>query len=79
MKQRYVVELDKEFWLFGTSHDVTDVVEASSPDVAIRKVMRKHRLASVSDAWVHIEGVTPQHFTYRYEVTLAHSTRKEAL
>ena len=70
MKQRYVVELDKEFWLVGNPHDVTDVVEASSPDAAIRKVMRTHRMASVSDAWVHVEGAIPQRFTYRYGVTV---------
>jgi hypothetical protein len=77
MKQRYVVELDKEFWLVGNPHDVTAVVEASSPDVAIRKVMRKHRMASVTDAWVHVEGVKPPQFTYRSAVTIVLAARKE--
>ena len=76
MKHRYVVELDKEFWLVGNPHDVTDVVEASSPDAAIHKVMRQHRMASVSDAWVHVEGVKPQHFTYRSDVTIVLAARK---
>jgi hypothetical protein len=70
MQRRYVVELDKELWLVGNLHDVTDVVEASSPDAAIRKMMRQHRLDYVSDAWVHVEGAIPQHFTYRYGVTV---------
>jgi hypothetical protein len=77
MKRRYVVELDKEFWLVGNPHDVTDVVEASSPDVAIRKVMRQHRLTRVSDAWVHVEGVKPLRFTYRSHVTVVLSALKE--
>ena len=76
MKRRYVVELDTAFWLVGTPHDVTDVVEASSPDVAIRKVMRQHRMGVVSDAWVHVEGVTPQRFTYRSDAMVALSLRK---
>jgi hypothetical protein len=77
MQRHYVVELDKEFWLVGNPHDVTDVVEASSPDVAIRKVMRKHRMASVSDAWVHVEGEKPQRFTYRSDVMIVLAARKE--
>ena len=76
MKQRYVVELDTTFWLVGHPHDVTDVVEASSPDVAIRKVMRQHRMGFVSDAWVHVEGVKPPHFTYRADVTIVLAAHK---
>ena len=76
MKQRYVVELDRAFWVVGNPHDVTDVVEASSPDAAIRKVMRKHRMTSVTDAWVHVEGVTPLRFTYRSDVMIVLSARK---
>ncbi|HVB21872.1 MAG TPA: hypothetical protein VNG51_08010 [Ktedonobacteraceae bacterium] len=77
MKQRYVVELDTVFWLVGNPHAVTDVVEASSPDVAIRKVMRQHRMACVSDAWAHVEGVKPPRFTYRSDVTVVLATLKE--
>ena len=77
MKRRYVVELDTMFWLVGNPHDVTDVVEASSPDVAIRKVMRKHRMNCVSDAWAHVEGATPPCFTYRSDVTAVLSALKE--
>jgi hypothetical protein len=77
MKRRYVVELDTSFWLVGNSHDVTDVVEASSPDSAIREVMRRHGLASVSDAWAHVEGLKPQHFTSRSDVTIVLSAHKE--
>ncbi|HVB20717.1 MAG TPA: hypothetical protein VNG51_02070 [Ktedonobacteraceae bacterium] len=79
MKRRYVVELDTAFWLVGTPHDVTEVVEASSLDVAIRKVMHKHRIAFVSDAWAHIEGVTPFRCTYRSDVTVVLSAHKEVL
>ncbi len=77
MKRRYVVELDTTFWLVGNPHDVTDVVEASSPDTAIRQVMRKHRMGCVSDAWVHVEGMTSPRFTYRSEVKIVLSPRKE--
>lgn len=77
MKQRYVVELDRTFWLVGHPHDVTEVVEASSPDVAMRKVMRKHRMTHVDDAWVHVEGVKPLQCTYRADVTVVLAPHKE--
>ncbi len=76
MKRWYVVELDRTFWRVGNPHDVTDVVEASSPDAAIRKVMRQHRMTSVSDAWAHVEGEKPQRFTYRSDVTIVLAARK---
>ena len=79
MKQRYVVELDRTSWLVGNPHDVTDVIEASSPDVAIRKVMRKHRMTHVDDAWAHVEGMKPLQFTYRADVTIVLAPRKEVL
>ena len=77
MKRRYVVELDTAFWLVGNPHDVTDVVEASSPDAAIHKVMRQHRIACVSDAWAHVEGEKPPRFTYRSDVKVVLAARKE--
>jgi hypothetical protein len=77
MKRRYVVELDTSFWLVGNPHDVIDVVEASSPDAAIHKVMRQHRMACVSDAWAHVEGEKPQRFTYRSGITVVLSPQKE--
>ncbi len=70
MKRRYVVELDETFWLGGRPHDVEEVVEASSPDAAIRRVMRERGLSFVADAWVHVEGAKRQRFVYRGFVRL---------
>ena len=75
MTRRYVVEFDETYWLCDRPHDVTAVVEAYSPDVAIRRVMHTHHLSFVADAWTRVEGGRWRS-TYRCGVSLPERVAK---